>query len=207
MAVASPGRTMRVSSLPSPAVAVLASLAACTPGDAGAPRDARAPRAEIDTTTGTGALTNRAYDGRLRTPPEFKVARFARVNTPRLMALGPDGAVYVSRPGAGEVVRLVDVNGDGVADSQSVAVRGLDEPHGLAFHKGYLYVSGIDGVTRVRLGSDGVARTKPERLNRYSGRGGHTTRTVIFGADSAMYVSIGSSCNICVERSPDRAAV
>jgi glucose/arabinose dehydrogenase len=198
---------MKASSLPSLAVAALASLAACAPGDAGAQRDARAQRAQIDTTAGAEALTNRTYDGRLLTPPGFKVARFARVGTPRLMTMGPDGAVYVSRPGAGEVVRLADVNGDGVADSQTVAVRGLDEPHGLAFHKGYLYVAGIDGVFRVRLGPDGVARTKPERLNRYSGRGGHTTRTVIFGADSAMYVSIGSSCNVCVEKSPDRAAV
>jgi len=183
------------------ALAALVSLAACAPGDAGA------QRAEIDTTAGAAAPTIPALDGRLRTLPGFKIARFARVDGARFMALGPDGAVYVSRPGAGEVVRLADTNGDGVVESQAVAVRDVRSPHGLAFHKGYLYVAGTDGVVRVRLGPDGVARTEPERVNRYSGGGGHWTRTVIFGADSAMYVSIGSSCNVCVERSPDRAAV
>jgi glucose/arabinose dehydrogenase len=44
-------------------------------------------------------------------------------------------------------------------------------------------------------------------VNRYSGGGGHWTRTIVFGADSAMYVSVGSSCNLCVEQSSDRAAV
>ena len=29
----------------------------------------------------------------------------------------------------------------------------------------------------------------------------------MFGPDSAMYVTIGSSCNMCVEKTPDRAAV
>jgi len=36
--------------------------------------------------------------------------------------------------------------------------------------------------------------------------GGHWTRTVIFRGD-AMFVSIGSSCNLCDERDPRRAAV
>jgi glucose/arabinose dehydrogenase len=47
----------------------------------------------------------------------------------------------------------------------------------------------------------------PEQVARYSDGGGHWTRTVIFGPDGGMYVSIGSSCNLCVEKSPDRAAV
>ena len=41
----------------------------------------------------------------------------------------------------------------------------------------------------------------------YSGGGGHWSRSLAFGADSAMYVAIGSTCNMCVEGSPDRAAV
>ncbi len=37
--------------------------------------------------------------------------------------------------------------------------------------------------------------------------GGHRTRTIIFGQDNKMYVSIGSSCNVCEENTPLRAAV
>ena len=46
-------------------------------------------------------------------------------------------------------------------------------------------------------------------LNHYTGGGGHSTRTIVFGdaPDSAMYVSIGSSCNLCIEKDSDRAVV
>ena len=123
------------------------------------------------------------------------------------MALGPDGSVYVSRPVAGEVVRLVDADGNGEAESQSVAVSGLNRPHGLAFHGGYLYIANTDGVVRVRVGANGQASGAAERVNTYNGGGGHWSRSIAFGADSAMYVAIGSTCNMCVEKSPDRAAV
>ena len=73
------------------------------------------------------------------------------------MALSPDGGVYASQPGMGRVVRLPDANNDGVADSVVVVVTGLSQPHGLAFHKGALYVAATDGVVRVALGADGRA--------------------------------------------------
>lgn len=148
-----------------------------------------------------------ALNSRLTLPPGMSAATFARVGGARFMALGPDGAVYVSRPSAGEVVRLVDADSNGVADAQAVAAAGLNRPHGLAFHAGYLYVASTDGVVRVRLGANGISTGTPERLNSYSAGGGHWSRSIAFGADSAMYVAIGSSCNLCVERSSDRAAV
>jgi glucose/arabinose dehydrogenase len=94
-----------------------------------------------------------------------------------------------------------------VAEAQDVAVSGLRRPHGLAFHDGWLYVANTNGVVRVRLGSDGKAQGTPEKVNEYSEGGGHWTRSILFGADGGMYVSIGSTCNICEEQSPDRAAV
>ena len=168
------------------AVVVFAASAACTSSSGGA---------------------QDALQSRLSIPQGFAIAEFARVGGARFMASGPDGGVYVSRPGSGEVVRLADTDGDGVAESQAVAVSGLNRPHGLAFHGGHLYIANTDGVVRVRLGVDGMASGTPERVASYSGGGGHWSRSIAFGADSAMYVAIGSTCNMCVERSPDRAAV
>lgn len=154
--------------------------------------------------------TSRAQDAlesRLAVPAGFTANTFAHVAGARFMALGPDGAVYVSRPRSGEVVRLYDADGNGEAEAQSIAVSGLNHPHGLVFHGGYLYIANTDGVVRVRLGAGGKAAGEPERMNSYSGGGGHWSRSIAFGADSAMYVAIGSTCNICIERSPERAAV
>ncbi|MEO8337845.1 MAG: PQQ-dependent sugar dehydrogenase, partial [bacterium] len=152
--------------------------------------------------------TTSALDGRLRVPPGFKVAYFAEgLSDVRFMAVSPDGAVYASQPGRGRIVRLADANHDGKADGVVEVVSGLSQPHGLAFHKGFLYIANTDGVVRVALGADGVANGAPVYVNHFPGGGGHWTRTIVFGADSAMYVAIGSSCNLCVEQTPERAAV
>ena len=184
--------------------AALAALAlaalACSAQDHGPASPSSSPTPS-DTSTGT-------LNGQLTVPAGFKVSYFARnLSGVRFMALGADGAVYASQPSAGRVVRLVDVNGDGVADSATTAVQGLARPHGLAFHGGYLYIANTSGVVRVRLGSDGRATGAPEALNHYDGGSGHWTRSIVFGPDSMMYVAIGSSCNLCVESRPERASV
>jgi glucose/arabinose dehydrogenase len=161
----------------------------------------------VSACTSSSRAQDSVLQSQLTLPPGYTVSHFAHVAGARFMALGPDGFVYVSRPTAGEVVRLVDADGNGAAESQSVAVSGLNRPHGLAFHGGYLYIANTDGVVRVRLGANGQASGAAERVNTYNGGGGHWSRSITFGADSAMYVAIGSTCNMCVEKSLDRAAV
>ncbi|MBI2796558.1 MAG: PQQ-dependent sugar dehydrogenase [Gemmatimonadetes bacterium] len=149
-----------------------------------------------------------AYHGKLLVPAGLKVDDYARVPGARLMALGPDGSVYVSQTGAGTVVRLVDANGDGVAERSAVVAEGLHLPHGLAVHGGWLYVANTDEVVRIKLNAAGVAEGTPQpTAARYDAAGGHFTRTVVFGPDDAMYVAVGSTCNICVEKDSTRAAV
>ena len=128
---------------------------------------------------------------RLTVPTGMVATVFATVPGARALLLGPDGAVYVSQPAAGQITRLVDTNSDGVAESQTVAVRGLRMPHGMAFHKGNFYVANTDGVVRVPLDAAGQATGAPVYLNHYGTGGQHFTRTIIFGADDKMYVSIG----------------
>lgn len=149
-----------------------------------------------------------ATEDRIAVPAGFHVSYFARgLGGVRFMTMGPDSAVYASQSEMGRVVRLADATGDGVADSATIVATGLNRPHGLAFHKGWLYIANGDGVVRLRVAPNGRAAGTPERVNSYSGRGGHWTRTIVFGPDSAMYVSVGSSCNLCVEADSDRAAV
>ena len=178
--------------------------AACSAGSGDArPVSPSSPTSGGDTTSRTSTL-----DGKLSAPAGLAVTYFAKgVDGVRFMALSPDGVVYASESASGRIVRLPDHDADGVADSIVVAVSGLSQPHGLAFHKGALYVAATDGVVRVALGADGRSTGASVYVNRYSGGGGHWTRTIVFGADSAMYVAVGSTCNLCVEQSSDRAAV
>lgn len=149
-----------------------------------------------------------ALDGKLSVPAGFTVHYFARdLRGVRFMAVGPGGAIYATQPRSGRVVRLPDANRDGVADSVEVVASNLRQPHGLAFHKGALWVANTDGVVRIPIGANGLASGAPVYVNHYDGGGGHWSRTIVFGHDSAMYVAVGSTCNICVETSADRAAV
>src|ERR1700704_6585332 len=56
----------------------------------------------------------------------FRVNLFAEgLSGARSLALGPDGAVFVTLSDDGEIVRLVDVDGDGVADTRTTLLSGL----------------------------------------------------------------------------------
>jgi glucose/arabinose dehydrogenase len=59
----------------------------------------------------------------------------------------------------------------------------------------------------MKLDASGKPAGQAEQINSYPFTRGHSTRTIVFGRDGGMYVSIGSSCNICIEASPELAAV
>lgn len=144
----------------------------------------------------------------LQVPAGFKVGLFASgFEQPRFMTLAPTGDTFLSDSRAGTVVILPDRNRDGAADRRIVYASRLNQPHGLAFHGGYLYVANTDGVVRFRYTpGDTRARGVPEKIISLPS-GGHWTRTIVFGPDSKLYVSVGSSCNVCEERDARRAAV
>ena len=149
-----------------------------------------------------------AYGGRLLAPSGFTITEYAKVSGARFMAQGPDGTVYVSVPGRGLVMRVAAAAADGHPARVERVLEGQSLPHGLAFHGGWLYVANTDVVVRVKLDARGIPAGASERTGAsYDAAGGHFTRTVVFGPDSAMYVTVGSSCNLCVEKDSTRATV
>jgi glucose/arabinose dehydrogenase len=143
-------------------------------------------------------------------PPGFGISVFASgLRGPRMMAVGPDGEVYLAERGAGRVVRLPDRGGDGVADGIEVVADGLNAPSSIAFYEdGSLYVAETTRILRLSVPNEtGVFREREVIVDGLP-EGGHTTRTVLFSPDwSTLYVSIGSSCNVCIEEDGRRAAI
>jgi glucose/arabinose dehydrogenase len=147
---------------------------------------------------------------RISVPPGFAIRIFADGirGQPRFMAFGPDGALYVSAFSAGQIMRLPDGNRDGLADANQVVASGLNLPHGLEWRSGWLYVAETDRVERLRdSNGDGSLDQKELVTDNISGQGGHASRSLHFGPDGKLYVSVGSSCNVCVETDPRRAAI
>ncbi len=148
---------------------------------------------------------------RLRGPEGTAVSRFAEdVPNARFLRFTPAGDLLVSQPRAGSVVRLLaDRDGDGRSDGRAEVVGGLNRPHGLDLHDGWLYVAETDAIGRIRFDlRTGATSGGFERVVTGLPSGGnHWTRTLRFSPDGWMYVSIGSSCNACVEEDPRRATL
>jgi glucose/arabinose dehydrogenase len=144
----------------------------------------------------------------LQLPAGFRISVFASdLPGARLMTVSPEGTLLVARRRTHEVVALPDQNKDGVAEP-SVILSGLTNAHSLAFKDGYLYIATTPAVMRVRW-ADGRPVGKPEEFAELpsSTPSVHTSRTIRVGKDGRLYVSIGSSCNVCVEPDPRRTTI
>ena len=190
-------------------VAMVVTLVACESQQSPAQqRAALSDEVRRDTALAPEFALHPTLGGKLEAPVGLEVDYFARnLGGVRFMVLGPDGAVYASRPGAGQIVRLADTNGDGVAEDVKTVLSGLNEPHGMAFFRGAFYVAETNRLTRFAVGADGRPGGAGTEITTYPGNSGHSTRTVIVGPDSMLYVSVGSRCNICEGDTPQRASV
>jgi glucose/arabinose dehydrogenase len=144
----------------------------------------------------------------LTVPAGFQVAVFASgIVGGRLMAIAPDGTLYIAKKGAGEVVALPDKNKDGKADEVIVVAKGLTRPHSVAFHKGYLYIATNPAVVRMKYNNGKVEGTPEKFIDLPVSTTSHWTRTIAWGKDNRLYVSIGSSCNVCEEADERRTTI
>lgn len=195
-------------------IGIFLSMSACTLRIGGPSRlgDAPAPTAlPLQRTSEPVQSPNiAAPDQPIALPPGFGIIVFARgLNSPRMMAVGPDNHLYVAERGAGRIVRLPDRDGDGLSDGIEVVAEEMRSPSSLAFYQdGSLYVG--ETIRIIRLSQQNEGGVFQERQTVVDGlpRGGHNTRTVLFSPDGSwMYVSVGSSCNVCNEDDPRRSTI
>lgn len=150
-----------------------------------------------------------AQQAQLKVPPGFHVEVFAAdLGGVRLMVLDPAGTLLVSVPSRGRVLALPDRNGDGKADATHLVMDRLNQPHGLAFKDGALYIAETGRVLRFEYDPATMKAAQGRvAVPKLPAEGNHWTRTVVFGPDGRLYVSVGSSCNACRESDKRRAAV
>jgi glucose/arabinose dehydrogenase len=151
-----------------------------------------------------------AFGARIRAADGYSVSLYAEVPKARFLRPTPTGDLLVSVPREGSIVRLLrDADGDGLPDGRDVLVSGLDKPHGMDLHAGWLYVGEGSAIARVRFDAEsGKTLGAVERVVVGLPEGGnHWTRTVRVGPDERLYVTVGSSCNVCIEEDERRAAM
>ncbi|HEX8847552.1 MAG TPA: PQQ-dependent sugar dehydrogenase [Pyrinomonadaceae bacterium] len=164
----------------------------------------------------------------LNLPEEFEIMVAAEgLKRARFMAWSPDNRLFVTDMynltdnKRGAIYILDNFNErTGRFGKLTPYLTNLHNPNSVCFHtdeKGnsWLYIALTDSLVRYRYrngdnaptGSPQVLASFPDYGLGYKYGGWHLTRTIAFGPNGKLYISVGSSCNACEEREEVRASV
>ena len=102
---------------------------------------------------------------------------------------------------------LRDANGDGRADGAPKVVANRAGAHGLAIKDGKLYLATVKEVFVADIRPDGTLGPLTMLIGDLPDAGQHPNRTMAFGPDGMLYISVGSTCNACNESNPENATM
>lgn len=167
--------------------------------------------------TAAQAMAERELQTRLakvRLPEGLQISVFT-ADTPgaRSMSQSPKGTLYIGTRDQGKVYAVVDTNKDGKADKVLTVVSGLEQPNGVAFHDGSLYVAEIRRVIRFDQIEEWVQgrRKDPPSFKvvraDFPGEKHHGWKFIRFGPDGWLYIPVGAPCNICLSENKIFAAL
>jgi glucose/arabinose dehydrogenase len=174
----------------------------------------------------------RTKDGRsftLNAPAEYEISPAVEgLKRVRFFAKAPDGRIFVT-----DMYNLADNKRgtiyilDGWNEQTGKFARvfpymtGLHNPNSVQFYRDsngqdWIYIAETGKLTRRKFtsGEEKPTDTRPQMLATfpdyglsYKYGGWHLTRTIAFAPNDKMYLSVGSSCNSCVEKEVVRATV
>ena len=124
------------------------------------------------------------------------------IQSPRFLAFGPDGTLFVSVPKEGKIIACRDKNDDGVYESLTTFVEGKDPKtilQGMQWHDGWLWFAQLNSVSKARdTDGDGKADEEvlvlgPDQLP--TGKpGGHMWRALLIHK-GRIYTHVGDQTN------------
>jgi glucose/arabinose dehydrogenase len=164
----------------------------------------------------------------LRMPKGWRITPAAQaLPRVRFFAKAPDGRIFVTtmhdlsdnRKGAVWILDGFDAK-RGVFAKVTPYLTKLRNPNSIAFYtdqagQAWFYLALTDRLVRYKfargdnapLGEPEVLATYPAYGLSYKYGGWHLTRTIAFGPDGKLYVTVGSSCNACAEKEEIRATL
>jgi glucose/arabinose dehydrogenase len=144
---------------------------------------------------------------RLTVPPGFRISVFAQgLGTARMMAVSEDGTIYVTRRDSNDVIAMRD-EGKGKASEPWKVVTDIPRVHGIALHERQMYLATVRGVYVAAMKGDGTVEPPRVIVRDLPDGGQHPNRTLGVGPDGLLYVSVGSTCNQCVETNQEHATL
>lgn len=135
----------------------------------------------------------------LKLPPGFKIEVYAAgVQAARELAIGAKGTVFAGSMRS-NVYAIVGANDDHRGKRVVTIARRLNQPSGIAFRDGALYIAEISRVTRYDdIEAHLDAPPPPVTVNdTFPKDAHHGWKFIAFGPDGLLYVPVGAPCNIC----------
>ncbi|RYF90475.1 MAG: hypothetical protein EOO03_03650, partial [Chitinophagaceae bacterium] len=158
----------------------------------------------------------------LNIPEGYNITVAAELNTRlRFLAKSPDGRLFatdmhdLTDNKKGKVLIFENWNGQtNRFEKVTTFLSNLRNPNQVAFYKDFIYVAETQQLRRYKYkaGQNAPADTGqlvasfPDYGLGYKYGGWHLTRSIAFNNDK-LYVSVGSSCNACIEKESIRASV
>jgi glucose/arabinose dehydrogenase len=158
----------------------------------------------------------------LEVPVGYKVSVAAEgLRRLRFLAKSPDGRLFAtdmydrSDNRKGTVVIFTDwIESERRFARVDTFLEKLHNPNQVAFFDGYIYVAETGKLSRYKFNKGDtkpsyaaeVIATFPDHGLSYKYGGWHLTRSIAFH-NNKLYVSVGSSCNACVEKEEVRASI
>jgi glucose/arabinose dehydrogenase len=135
---------------------------------------------------------------KINLPPGFSISVYAEVDGARSMVMSPSGTLFVGNQGAGKVYAVKDTDGDHIADKKWIIATGLNNPNGVAFKNGALYVAEISKVTKFSDIEKNIANPGKGNViyDKFPKERPHGWKYIAFGPDGKLYVPVGAPFNI-----------
>lgn len=141
----------------------------------------------------------------LKVPDGFIIEKYATVKGARSLVLNDKGNIIFVGTGGfsdvdpeGRVFAVIDSNNDGKADKVTAIAKGLNNPNGVAFHKGDLYIAEINRISKISN-----IESKLEKVNNpeviftdLPSDRSHGWKYIAFGPDGKLYIPVGAPGNV-----------
>ena len=124
-----------------------------------------------------------------------------------MMAFDDRGFLYVTRRDQGDVLQLIDADHNGRFEEMHTVVGQFPGVHGIALRDDYLYLCSNRQLKRAKVSSTGIVGDLETLIDDLPDGGQHGNRTIAFGPDNLLYITIGSDCNDCNESNPEHATI
>lgn len=143
----------------------------------------------------------------LKVPDGWNVSVAASgLGKPRMLYYTPKG-LYITRRDTGDVLLLKDENNDGKFDDIKTVAAEFKGVHGITMKDNFLYLCNNNELRRYKIKADGMLADKKMLFNDMPSAGQHPNRTMDFGPDGKLYISIGTLCNDCKESDKEAATL